>query len=435
MIEEVAITATDTPTTVRPSVPDLVAAAQRAAREVARLDGDAKNRALEAMAAALRAEQHDVLAANAEDVAQARAGGRDDAFIDRLALTPARIDAIADDLDTIVGLPDPVGESVDARRLPNGLEVARRRVPLGVIAAVFESRPNVAIDISALGLKAGNAVILRGGRESQHSTGALVRLARAALESAGVPADAIQAITNPDRQLVRELLQARPGVDVAVPRGGAGLIEFVTETASVPVLETGWGVCHTFVDAGADLSAAERIVVNAKTRRPSICNALDTLLVDRSVAGEFLPAIGRALADKGVEMHADAEATTLLAGTGQVVGLADGDVDTEWLGLRMSVVVVNGLEEALGHIQTHGSSHSEAIVTRSLAHAERFLDEVDAAAVYVNASTQFTDGGEFGLGAEVGISTQKLHARGPMGLRELTTYKWVVRGDGHVRPL
>ncbi len=413
----------------------MVAAAQRAAREVARLDGDAKNRALEAMAAALRAEQNDVLAANADDVAQARAGGRDEAFIDRLSLTPARIDAIADTLGTVVGLPDPVGESVDARRLPNGLEVARRRVPLGVIAAVFESRPNVAIDISALGLKAGNAVILRGGRESQHSTGALVRLAREALRAAGVPADAIQAITNPDRQLVRELLQARPGVDVAVPRGGAGLIEFVTETASVPVLETGWGVCHTFVDAGADLSAAERIVANAKTRRPSICNALDTLLVDRAVASEFLPAIGRALAEKGVEMHADAEASTLLAETGQVVGLADGDLDTEWLGLRMSVVVVNGLEEALGHIHTHGSSHSEAIVTSTLAHAERFLDEVDAAVVYVNASTQFTDGGEFGLGAEVGISTQKLHARGPMGLRELTTYKWVVRGDGHVRPL
>ena len=388
------------------------------------------------MAAALRAEQTDVLAANAQDVEQARAAGRGEAFIDRLTLTPARIDGIADALGTVVGLPDPVGESVDARRLPNGLEVARRRVPLGVIAAVFESRPNVAIDISALGLKAGNAVILRGGSESQYSTGALVSLAREALRAAGVPADAIQAITNPDRDLVRELLQSRPGVDVVVPRGGQGLIDFVSETASVPVIETGWGVCHTYVDAGADLSVAERIVVNAKTRRPSICNALDTLLVDRTVASEFLPVVGQALADKNVSRCTPAPtALPLLDGLGRVVALGDGDLDTEWLDLRMSVVVVDGLDEALGHIQVHGSGHSEAIVTRSLTHAERFLNEVDAAAVYVNASTQFTDGGEFGLGAEVGISTQKLHARGPMGLRELTTYKWVVRGDGHVRPL
>jgi len=413
----------------------LVDAARSAAREVAKLDADAKNQALEAMAAALRAEQADVLAANAEDVARARAAGRGDAFIDRLTLTPARIDGIADALGTVIALPDPVGESVDARRLPNGLEVARRRVPLGVIGAVFESRPNVAIDISALGLKAGNAVILRGGSESQHSTGALVQLARQALGAAGVTADAIQAITNPDRELVRELLQARHGVDVVVPRGGQGLIDFVIETASVPVIETGWGVCHTYVDAGADLSAAESVVVNAKTRRPSICNALDTLLVDRSVASEFLPAVGQALADKHVEMHADAEAQLLLDGLARVVNLAGDDLDTEWQDLRMSVVVVDGIDEALDHIQTHGSGHSEAIVTRSLTNAERFLDEVDAAAVYVNASTQFTDGGEFGLGAEVGISTQKLHARGPMGLRELTTYKWVVRGDGHVRPL
>jgi glutamate-5-semialdehyde dehydrogenase len=278
-------------------------------------------------------------------------------------------------------------------------------------------------------------VILRGGHESQQSTAALTQVAREALQSAGVPADGIQAVADPNRELVRELLQARGGVDVVVPRGGPGLIDFVTETASVPVIETGWGVCHTYVDADTDLAEAERIVVNAKTRRPSICNALDTLLVHRSAAAEFLPVLGRALAGKNVEIHADPEAILLLEGIPKIVPLTNDDLDTEWLGLRMSVALVGSLDEALVHIQSHGSGHSEAIVTRSPEHAERFLDEVDAAAVYVNTSTQFTDGGEFGLGAEVGISTQKLHARGPMGLREMTTYKWIVRGNGQVRPL
>ena len=413
----------------------MIIAARDASRAIARLGTEAKDRALEAMAEGLRAGHADILAANAADVAQALAAGRDGAFIDRLTLTAARIDGIADALSTVIQLPDPVGESIDSCRRPNGLEVTRRRVPLGVVAAVFESRPNVAIDISALCLKAGNAVILRGGRESQHSTAALTQIAREALRSADIPADGIQAITDPDRELVRALLQARGGIDVVIPRGGPGLIDFVTETATVPVIETGWGVCHTYVDADADQLAAGRIVVNAKTRRPSICNALDTLLIDRQVAGQFLPVVGRALAAKGVELHADPEATSLLTGTPRVVPLANEDLDTEWLDLRMSIAVVDGLDDALAHIRAHGSGHSEAIVTRSLEHAERFLDEVDAAAVYVNTSTQFTDGGEFGLGAEVGISTQKLHARGPMGLREMTTYKWVVRGDGQVRRL
>lgn len=416
-------------------VREMIAASRVASREIAGLGGEAKDRAVGAIAAGLRAGHAHILPANGVDVDQARAAGRDDAFIDRLTLTPARIDSIADALAAVIELPDPIGESIDSRRLPNGLEVSRRRVPLGVVAAVFESRPNVAIDISAICIKAGNAVILRGGHESQQSTDALTKIAREALKSAGVPADGIQAIADPNRELVRELLQARGGVDVVVPRGGPGLIDFVTETASVPVIETGWGVCHTYVDADTDLAEAERIVVNAKTRRPSICNALDTLLVHRSAAAEFLPVLGRALAGKNVEIHADPEAISLLEGIPKIVPLANGDLDKEWLDLRMSVALVGGLDEALAHIQAHGSGHSEAIVTRSPEHAERFLDEVDAAAVYVNTSTQFTDGGEFGLGAEVGISTQKLHARGPMGLREMTTYKWVVRGNGQVRPL
>ena len=424
---------THVPPGITHSVGEIVAAARHAAREVGRLPGDRKDRALAALAAALRAERSDILVANAKDIAAAQSDGRDEAFVDRLRLTDDRVGAMADAIDTVMRLPDPVGELVDSRRMPNGLEVARRRVPLGVIAAVFESRPNVALDISALGLKAGNAVILRGGRESHHSTAALTSVVRDALAHVDVPPDAVQAITNPDREYVRLLLQARGGVDVVVPRGGPGLIDFVTKTASVPVLETGWGVCHTYVGADANLEMAEQIVVNAKTRRPSICNALDTLLVDCAVANAFLPTVGRALGDRGVQMHADAVATDLLMGAGEVAALVDGDLDTEWLDLRMSIVVVDGLEEALNHIRTHGSGHSEAIVTQSLSDAEIFLDEVDAAAVYVNASTQFTDGGEFGLGAEVGISTQKLHARGPMGLREMTTYKWVIRGNGHVR--
>ena len=410
-------------------------AARDASRGLGQLSTTKKNEVLAAIAAALRTQNVTILKANALDVEAAKAKGLDPAIIDRLTLSRERLEGIAAAVDMVEALPDPVGAVDDARRLPNGLEIGRRRVPLGVVAVIFEARPNVTVDISALCLKAGNAVILRGGREALQSNIALANVIRVAVEAAGAPSASVQLIDDPDRSLLEELLRDRTHVDVVVPRGGAGLIDFVSATATVPVIETGWGVCHTFVDAGADLAMAERIVLNAKTRRPSICNALDTLLVHRESADVFLPSVGRTLVDAGVELHADGRASLVLGPEIPSVVLGDDDLDTEWLALRMSVVVVDDFEHALAHIQEHGSGHSEAIVTSSHRSARRFVNEVDAAAVYVNASTQFTDGGEFGLGAEIGISTQKLHARGPMGLREMTTYKWIVQGGGQVRPL
>ncbi|MCY3958148.1 MAG: glutamate-5-semialdehyde dehydrogenase [Chloroflexi bacterium] len=426
-----------TATPTRPSVdlPAIGAAAREAARLLATLSTGAKNEILFAMAEALTARSDEILDANQVDIRAAREAGITDAMIDRLTLTPERLADIASSVGTVIGLADPVGSVEDARRVGNGLEVGRRRVPLGVVAVIFEARPNVTVDISALCLKAGNAVILRGGKEALHSNIALAGVIADAAEMAGAPPAAVQLIDDPDRALLNDLLRDREHIDVIVPRGGGGLIDFVTETATIPVIETGWGVCHTFVDAGADLEMAQRIVVNAKTRRPSICNALDTLLVHRSEAVTFLPLVSRELAERGVELHADSEVGGLLDDNALVARLGEDDFDTEWLSLRMSVAVVDGMDDAIAHIRRHGGGHSEAIVTNSHGNARRFTDEVDAAAVYVNASTQFTDGGEFGLGAEVGISTQKLHARGPMGLREMTTYKWVVLGDGHVRPL
>lgn len=409
--------------------------AREASRVLAQLSTTKKNEILAAMAEALRTETEGILKANALDIRAAETADLAPANIDRLTLTSERLDGIAAAVDMVEALPDPVGVIDDGRRLPNGLEIGRRRVPLGVVAVIFEARPNVTVDISALCLKAGNAVILRGGREALQSNIALANVIRQAAETAGAPSSSVQLIDNPDRSLLKELLRDRTHVDVVVPRGGAGLIDFVSDTATVPVIETGWGVCHTFVDAGADLAMAERIVLNAKTRRPSICNALDTLLVHRKVADVFLPSVCRTLTNAGVELHVDGGVSTVLGTEIPSVPLGNDDLDTEWLALRMSVVVVDDFDNALAHIQDHGSGHSEAIVTSSHRSARRFVDEVDAAAVYVNASTQFTDGGEFGLGAEIGISTQKLHARGPMGLREMTTYKWIVQGDGQVRPV
>jgi len=426
---------TVTPTRPPVDLPAIGATAREAARVLATLSTGAKNEILSAMAEALTDRSDEILDANQVDVRAARAAGITDAMIDRLTLTPERLADIASAVGTVIGLADPVGSVEDARRVGNGLEVGRRRVPLGVVAVIFEARPNVTVDISALCLKAGNAVILRGGREALHSNIALAAVIGEAAEKAGAPPAAVQLSADPDRALLNDLLRDREHIDVIVPRGGGGLIDFVTETATIPVIETGWGVCHTFVDAGADLEMAQRIVVNAKTRRPSICNALDTLLVHRSVAAEFLPLVTQELAARGVELHAGSDVSGLADARAQLVPLGENDFDTEWLSLRMSVAVVDGMDDAIAHIRRHGGGHSEAIVTNSHGNARRFTDEVDAAAVYVNASTQFTDGGEFGLGAEVGISTQKLHARGPMGLREMTTYKWVVLGDGHVRPL
>ena len=426
---------TVTPTRPFVDLPAIGAAAREAAQVLATLSTGAKNEILSAMAEALTTRSDEILDANQADIRAAREAGITDAMIDRLTLTPARLADIASAVGTVIGLADPVGSVEDARRVGNGLEVGRRRVPLGVVAVIFEARPNVTVDISALCLKAGNAVILRGGSEALQSNIALAAVIGEAAEKAGAPRAAVQLIADPDRALLNDLLRDREHIDVIVPRGGGGLIDFVTETATIPVIETGWGVCHTFVDAGADLEMAQRIVVNAKTRRPSICNALDTLLVHQGVAAEFLPLVTQELAERGVELHAGSDVSELADDLALVVPLGKDDFDTEWLSLRMSVAVVDGMDDAIAHIRRHGGGHSEAIVTNSHGNARRFTDEVDAAAVYVNASTQFTDGGEFGLGAEVGISTQKLHARGPMGLREMTTYKWVVLGDGHVRPL
>ncbi len=412
-------------------------AARAAARKLAYLNTEVKNRALHNVADALVRDQETILAANAEDLAAGRAAGLSEALLDRLLLTPDRLRSLADDVRAVAALPDPVGEIFDMRTLPNGLKVGKKRVPLGVIGAVYESRPNVTVDIACLCLKSGNACILRGGREALNTNRALAGLLAREFTAAGVPEGAVQFVDDPDRALVARMLRMREYIDLLVPRGGAELIRYVAENATMPVVTGGIGVCHTYVDEAADLDKAVRIVYNAKVRRPSICNALDTLLVHRAIAPVFLPLIAEKWLQAGVEMRCDEASLSILRSAGFEAGVVPAQPDDfgrEFLALRAAVKVVDSLTEALEHIERYGSGHSEAIVTESYGAAMRFLDEVDAAAVYVNASTQFTDGGQFGLGAEVGISTQKFHARGPMGLRELTSYKWIILGDGHVRP-
>ena len=406
------------------------AAAKSASIVLAQLSTDTKNRALNAIARSIRAHERQILNANSQDCAQA--GERIE--IDRLRLTPDRVASLSRDVEAVARLADPVGEVFDATVRPNGLKVSKRRVPFGVVGVVYESRPNVTSDVAALCLKTGNAVVLRGGKEALESSRAIVSAIHRGLSDAGLPEGAVQLITSTDRALVQRMLKLRQYLDVIVPRGGQGLIQATIENATVPVIETGAGVCHTYVDASADPDMATRIVHNAKVRRPTICNALDTVLVHRAIAASWLPKIAASWAQVPVEMHADPEAARLLqaAGASSVPASAD-DWGREFLSLVAAVKVVGSLDDALEHIRTYGSGHSEAIVTSDDKAATRFLNEVDAAAVFVNASTQFTDGGEFGLGAEVGISTQKLHARGPMGLRELTTYKWVIEGTGQTR--
>jgi glutamate-5-semialdehyde dehydrogenase len=405
-------------------------AAKRASLVLAQLPGAAKNKALGAIAEAIRAHERSILEANARDCSQAPAGIE----IDRLRLTPARVAAMARDVDAVSKLDDPVGEVFDVVSRPNGLRISKRRVPFGVIGVVYESRPNVTSDVAALCLKTGNAVVLRGGKEALASNSAVVEAIHEGVTAAGLPRSAVELITSTDRALVQRMLKLRQFIDVIVPRGGQGLIQATIENATVPVIETGAGVCHTYVDASADLDMATRIVHNAKVRRPTICNALDTLLVHRDIASAWLPQIAASWRQVPVEMHADPESARILQSTeAPVVPAVAEDWGREFLSLVAAVKVVGGLDEALDHIRQYGSGHSEAIITADDRAATRFLNEVDAAAVFVNASTQFTDGGEFGLGAEVGISTQKLHARGPMGLRELTTYKWVVQGTGQTR--
>lgn len=413
-------------------------AAREAARALARLSSEVRNRALEAIAGELPARESDILAANAEDMEAGRQAGLSEAVLDRLLLTRERLEGIAADVRQVAMLPDPLGEMFDTRTLANGLQVGRKRVPLGVMAAVYESRPNVTVDIASLCLKSGNACILRGGKEAIHSNIVLAGVVREAIAGAGVPRDAVQLIENTDRALLGELLKMREAIDLLVPRGGAELIRYVTENASMPVLTGGTGVCHTYVDRAADLDKAVRVAHNAKCRKFSICNALDTLLVHQEVAEGFLPVIGRSWAEAGVEMRCDERSLRILKAA-EIAELilkpaAEDDFGKEFLSRVAAVGVVDSLDEALEHIYRFGTGHSDAIITEDYSAAMRFLDEVDTAVVYVNASTQFTDGAQFGLGAEIIDSTQKTIARGPVGLKEITTYKWIVLGSGQTRP-
>ena len=411
-------------------------AAKAAARKLAGTSTAVKNAGLEAIATALIGRQEEILAANRQDVERARDAGLAEAPLNRLELTASKLESIAADVRTVANLPDPVGEVIDGWTLPNGLNVSRRRVPLGVLAAVFESRPNVTIDIAALCLKSGNACVIRGGSEAIHSNTVLARVAREAQVSAGVPEGGLQLIENTDRALVGQLLTLRDHIDIVVPRGGAELIHFVAENARMPVLTGGVGVCHTYVDRLADLDKAIAIVTNAKTRNWSICNALDTVLVHADVADGYLPRAAQSLAAKGVELRCDERALSLLQQVGNganTVAAQQDDFGHEFLAAVAAVRVVDSLDDALDHIAQYGTGHSDAIVTEDFSAARRFTDEVDSAVVYVNASTQFTDGAQFGLGAEIIDSTQKTIARGPTGLREITTYKWIVQGDGQVR--
>jgi glutamate-5-semialdehyde dehydrogenase len=411
-------------------------AARRASRELARASTDIKNRALEGIADSLLDRADEIIAANVIDVAGGKEAGLTPAVIDRLTLNHERLAAIATDTRAVAVLPDPVGEMIDMKTLPNGMQVGRRRVPLGVIAAIYEARPNVTVDIAALCLKSGNATILRGGKETINSNKAIASVLREAIAAAGGPGEAVQLIENTDRSLIGELLAMKDTIDLVVPRGGAELIRFVAENATMPVLTGGIGVCHTYVDRAADLDKAVAITLNAKTRKVSICNALDTVIVHADVAAKFLPQMARAFAEKDVEMRGDDRALAILqkAAAGHAVAAGPDDFDTEFLSLTAAVRVVDSLDEALEHIHVHGTGHSDAIVTEDYAAAMRFLDEVDSAVCYVNASTQFTDGAQFGLGAEIIDSTQKTIARGPVGLREITTYKWIVLGSGQIRP-
>jgi glutamate-5-semialdehyde dehydrogenase len=374
------------------------------------------------------------VAANGKDLEAGKQAGLSDALLERLLLNRQRLEGIAGDVLTVVGLPDPVGETFDARTLPNGLRIGRRRVPVGVIGVIYESRPNVTVDIATLCLKSGNAAILRGGKEATHSNRALANAVSQAAGACGIPQAAVQLIESQDRALVKDMLTANQYINMIIPRGGPGLHQFALENATIPVITGGIGICHVYVDAFVDRDTVVPIVHNAKVQRPTVCNALDTLLIHRDVASDLLPAVADDLAKVGVELRCEPRALDILEGHSAVRAAGPDDFDTEFLSLVLAVKVVDGLDEALEHIAEHGTQHSDAILTEDYSLAMRFVDEVDSAAVYVNASTRFTDGAQFGLGAEVAVSTQRLHARGPMGLQELTTYKWVVFGAGHVRP-
>ncbi len=407
------------------SVTDICSAARAASRRLAMLPTAEKDAALLAIADALEARTVEILEANARDLEAGREAGLSDALLDRLLLDPERIAAIAAQVRDIAALPDPVGEVIDGFRLPNGLDVAKTRTPLGVVAVVYEARPNVTIDAAALCLKSGNAIVLRGSSSAAHSNAIL-----AAIAAEHAPEGAIGLVAGGGREELAELATQDELVDLIIPRGGEGLKKALTEVATVPMIFAASGNCHVYVDAAADLDMAREIIINAKTQRPGVCNAAETLLVHADVAGAFLPGALAALRDAGVELRGDERVRAL---DGAVSAATDADWDTEFLALVLAVGIVDSVEEAVDHVNRHGSGHSEAIVTGSYPAARAFERGVDAACVYVNASTRFTDGGEFGFGAEIGNSTQKLHARGPIGLRELCSFKYVVRGDGHVR--
>jgi len=410
-------------------VEELARRARVASRELALATRSDKDAALHAMAAAVDAATDEIIAANDSDVRRAREAGTEHHLVDRLQLTPERVAAMAEGLRDLARLPDPVGEVVRGSTLANGLELRQVRVPFGVVGMIYEGRPNVTVDAAGICLKSGNAALLRGSSSAADSNATLVGILRGAVEGAGLPPDSVQLVPADSRETVKELMRARGLVDVLVPRGGAGLIQSVVEESTVPVIETGVGNCHVYVDRAADLESALAIVLNAKTQRTSVCNAAESLLVHTDVADTFVPEVVSALQEAGVTVHGD----PAFAAYDGVVPATDDDFGREYLDLDISAAVVPDLDAALEHIRRYSTGHSEAIVTGDQAAARRFVAEVDAAAVLVNASTRFTDGGEFGFGAEIGISTQKLHARGPMGLPEMTTTKYVVTGDGHVR--
>lgn len=409
-------------------------AAKKAARALATLDAATKNKALNVIAETIMEREPIILGANDRDMDEGRANGLSDALLDRLLLTAPRLESIAKDVKSIANLPDPVGEEFESRLLPNGLRVTKRRIPIGVIGVIYESRPNVTIDISALCLKSGNAAILRGGKESAHSNQALAETVQIGCQAAGLPSETMQLIESPDRRLVKEMLRANGVIDMIIPRGGAALHQFAIENATVPVITGGIGICHIYVDAAADFTQVVPIVVNAKVQRPSVCNALDTLLVHKAVAPQILPRVADALYEHRVELRCEPQALSILEDHPAVKPAAPEDFDTEFLALVAAVKVVGSVDEAIDHIYHHSSGHTEAIISEDYTSALQFVNEVNSAAVMVNTSTRFNDGGQFGLGAEVAISTQPLHARGPMGLKELTTYKWVVLGNGQIRP-
>lgn len=429
--EEAATAAAAQPVDVEAAVLSIGDRARVASRAVGRANRAWKDRALLAIGAALKENEARILAANEKDLEAGRENGTSKALLDRLALTPARIDGLVSALENLAGLPDPVGNVVRGQTLPNGLRMRQVNVPMGVVAAIYEARPNVTVDIAGLALKSGNAVILRGGSAAAHTNRELVAILRGTLEAIGLPADAVQTIDEYGRAGADVLMRARGRVDVLIPRGGRELIQNVVLNSTVPVIETGEGNVHIFVDESASEDMAVEILLNAKTQRPSVCNTVETLLVHSK--STVLPAVARALAERGVRLHVDGRAFEALPVGIESAPATDYDWATEYMDLDLAVATVDSLDEALDHIRRWSTGHTEAIITNDLRNAERFIAEIDSAAVIVNASTRFTDGGELGLGAEVGISTQKLHARGPMGLTELTTTKWIVQGEGQVR--